>query len=41
MSSTGMTRRGYLDKRYCPSGRPILQCSYSCGFIRGIDPANK
>ncbi|WP_341819463.1 hypothetical protein [Wolbachia endosymbiont (group A) of Brachyopa scutellaris] len=43
MSSTGMTRRGYLDdrrRRHCPPGRTKSQCSYSCGFIRGIDSAN-
>ncbi|TVS90783.1 hypothetical protein COM43_002035 [Wolbachia pipientis] len=31
VSSTGMTRRGYLDKKHCPPGRPKLQCSYSYG----------
>ncbi|WP_265043429.1 hypothetical protein [Wolbachia endosymbiont (group A) of Scambus nigricans] len=41
VSSTGMTRRGYLDKRHCPPGRPKLQCPYSYGFIRGIDSANE
>ncbi|WP_264339542.1 hypothetical protein [Wolbachia endosymbiont (group A) of Cydia splendana] len=41
VSSTGMTRRGYLDKRHCPPGRPKLQCPYSYGFIRGTDSANE
>ncbi|MDE5059939.1 hypothetical protein R0F62_01855 [Wolbachia endosymbiont of Drosophila aff. chauvacae BK-2020] len=41
VSATWMTRRGYLDKRHCPPGRPKLQCPYSYGFIRGIDSANE
>ncbi|WP_375604165.1 hypothetical protein NOX90_00600 [Wolbachia endosymbiont of Anurida maritima] len=36
VSSTGMTRRGYLDKRHCPSGRPKSQRSYSCGYRGGM-----
>ncbi|MFP3033931.1 MAG: hypothetical protein ACEY3M_23475 [Wolbachia sp.] len=39
MSSTGMTRRGYLDKRHCPSGRSKSQCSYSY-VPRHWDPGN-
>ncbi|WP_220468384.1 hypothetical protein [Wolbachia pipientis] len=41
VSRTGMTRRGYLNKRHCPPGRLKLQCSCSYGFIRGISSANK
>ncbi|WP_265035603.1 MULTISPECIES: hypothetical protein [unclassified Wolbachia] len=40
MSSTGMTRRGYLDKRHCPSGRPKSQCSYSYGMNRSMTQGN-
>ncbi|WP_341814139.1 MULTISPECIES: hypothetical protein [unclassified Wolbachia] len=36
VSSTGMTRRGYLDKRHCPSGRPKSQCSYSYALCAGM-----